>query len=944
MPPETASELLRRYLEGKERGETISFERFCAAHPDHAAELRTLLASASAEDLDVGVTLDASAPGVAGATESALVESLRSCAPISARYRPKGEIATGGMGVILRVWDQHLRRHLAMKVLLEEVKQQPARQSRFLEEAQVTGQLEHPGIVPVHELGIDERGRCFFTMKLVNGITLADVFEKAGVGADGWNRTRVLSVILRVCEAMEFAHAKGVIHRDLKPSNVMVGKFGETYVMDWGLARVLGRSDSKNVRIAPDQTVSEVRTDRREGSSATSGSPLMTMDGDVVGTPCYMAPEQAQGDLERVGVQSDVYAIGAMLYHLLTGRMPFVEPGTHPSAHAILAMVLHAPPAPIHAFTKDVPVELEAIVDKAMARSLTARYRSMTELAHDLRAFLERRVVKAYETGALAEMRKWVVRNRGLAAAAAVAILTAVVGFVVVSVTNVALREANAEAKRARDAESARAAEAAARKREFDQLAGVVLLKDALAAEESLYPAWPEQVRAMEHWLANDARKLAELVPALAMTIADLESRALPDPTNDGTGRPVSKISAAGSRSFRFAKDEDRFLHGTLSTLSADIASFQSDVKSGVERRLAWARRIGDLTLHHPNARVSWDVARAAIARADGVSASTLYAATPIDLNPQWGLVPLGMNPATKLWEFYDLRSACDLVAGEDPATIEIPTHDEDGSIDVGVKTGIVFVLIPGGTSWHGAQSEDPSKPNFDSNAPDDTRLQSVALAPFFIARHEMTRSQWKRLTDGGTPSTNAIGGKYPGDSNGITWTCPVESVSWFDCERWLPRHGLDLPTEAQWECAARGGTITPWWTGAEASSLAGAANVLDQKAAHNVPEWGRPIGEFDDGFVGIAPVGSFRANPFGLFDTAGNAWEWCADAYSVEYAAPRAGDGLRSPDPGAAVFRVNRGGGFSNDAGAARSANRYRNNPSVRAFVGGVRAARAVR
>src|SRR5262245_35996380 len=170
------------------------------------------------------------------------------------RYKLEGEIARGGMGAILRVWDEDLQRHLAMKVVLGQGEAAPSgktppvdsrRLARFLEEAQVTSQLDHPGIVPVHELGLDAKGCVYFTMKLVKGKTLKDVLDELAAGEGDWTQTRVLGVIQKVCDAMAYAHHKGVIHRDLKPTNVMVGRFGEVYVMDWGLARVLDRPDPK---------------------------------------------------------------------------------------------------------------------------------------------------------------------------------------------------------------------------------------------------------------------------------------------------------------------------------------------------------------------------------------------------------------------------------------------------------------------------------------------------------------------------------------------------------------------------------------------------------------------------------------------------------------------------------------------------------------------------
>src|SRR5690606_23803914 len=143
-------------------------------------------------------------------------------------------------------------------------------------------------------------------------------------------------VLQKVCEAMSYAHDKGVIHRDLKPANIMVGRYGEVYVMDWGLAKILGREEARDVRLRPDASSGPtvIRSDRREHAADTPDSPLYTMDGDVVGTPAYMPPEQAEGDLEAMGPHSDVYAVGAMLYHLLAGHMPYVRTGERASNYA----------------------------------------------------------------------------------------------------------------------------------------------------------------------------------------------------------------------------------------------------------------------------------------------------------------------------------------------------------------------------------------------------------------------------------------------------------------------------------------------------------------------------------------------------------------------------------------------------------------------------------
>lgn len=404
------------------------------------------LSRAVGSDVDPEVNLDRGASGSSG-----VVARMQARPTLSKRYRLEGEIARGGMGAIREVWDEDLRRRLAMKVALGRGKGgssnaaselDPRLLSRFLEEAQVTGQLEHPGIVPVHELGMDDEGVVYFTMQLVRGGDLEAVFELIPKGTDGWSVTRALGVLLKVCEAMAFAHSKGVIHRDLKPANVMVGDFGEVYVMDWGLVRVSDREDRHDVRIAPEGSVS---TDLRTDSAGESGDSLYTMDGDILGTPAYMSPEQARGDIQGLDARTDVYAVGAMLYQLLSGAAPFTQPGApKQGGFQTLKALLKGPPPALHELAPDAPAELVAIAEKAMAREPEDRYADMLGLAEDLRAYLENRVVQAYQTGAVAEARKWVRRNRPLAASIAAGILALVAGLVA-SLALKAQSDANAE-------------------------------------------------------------------------------------------------------------------------------------------------------------------------------------------------------------------------------------------------------------------------------------------------------------------------------------------------------------------------------------------------------------------------------------------------------------------------------------------------------------------
>jgi len=243
---------------------------------------------------------------------------LASLGGATGRYQVLGEIARGGMGVVLKARDADLGRDLALKVLLDRHRGDQDVVRRFVEEAQIGGQLQHPGIVPVHELGTLADLRPFFAMRLVKGRTLAALLAERPSPAAGL--PRFLPIFEAVCQTVAYAHARRVIHRDLKPANVMVGNFGEVQVMDWGLAKVLAEGGIADEAKAMEKAETVILTVR----SGSVGSGSESQAGSVLGTPAYMAPEQARGDVERIDERADVFGLGAILCEILTGRPPYV--------------------------------------------------------------------------------------------------------------------------------------------------------------------------------------------------------------------------------------------------------------------------------------------------------------------------------------------------------------------------------------------------------------------------------------------------------------------------------------------------------------------------------------------------------------------------------------------------------------------------------------------
>jgi serine/threonine protein kinase/formylglycine-generating enzyme required for sulfatase activity len=816
-------------------------------------------------------------------------------------YRIIEPLGEGGMGTVyLGEQTEPVRRKVAIKVIKLGMDTREV-VARFELERQALAIMNHPGIARVFDAGSTEQGQPFFVMERVEGLPVTAYCDSHRLTT----RERLL-LFLQICEAIQHAHQKGIIHRDIKPSNVLVSNMEGRHfpkIIDFGVARA---------------------TDRR-----LSRKTAFTAHGMVVGTPEYMSPEQAETGARDVDTRSDIYTLGVLLYELLVGELPFdfsEKEGAHYSD--IQRRIMEEPP-PVpsrrlsslgagisdtarkrrtgpQALKRQLRGDLDWIIMRAMDKDRTRRYATASEFAADIGRHLDSEPVLAGPPGTLYRFRKFVIKNKGPVAAVLAVVLALAAGFT--TSTRLYLKSERMTAV------------ANERLGDYRNLADLFVIDTLRGEADELWPAWPGKLPAMRQWLAESEELLSHL--------PDHERKL------DEMRRLSFLSSPAGESVFGADEREEMWLHGKLVRLVGELKAFDAgDPAVGfvarIRERVEFACAIEAETV----GRVADKWERAVLSIADW-GECPLY--NGLHINPQTGLIPLGRDRSSGLWEF--------AVHGSGDA----PVRNSDGALILTNDMAIVLVLLPGGAFLMGAQSygEDGQKPPEGIPFTPHGRelpVHEVTLAPFFLSKYELTQGQWRRIS-GRLPGLPAEASLVGPPNKPITDRHPQEYIHWEECQNVFFHLGLELPTEAQWEYGARAGTHTIFYTGNDLRSLAGAVNIRDLCAKKaGLGRDTRLVFEdwLDDGYAGLAPVGSFRPNAFGIHDTIGNVFEWCRD-WLVIYTSPvREGDGERIVDIPNPITRIVRGGSYDAIASGTRLSFRVDTVPQARNPGLGARPAR---
>ncbi|MFH2000571.1 MAG: SUMF1/EgtB/PvdO family nonheme iron enzyme [Planctomycetota bacterium] len=874
-------------------------------------------------------------------------------------YRLCRILGEGGMSRVFEAIQKNPLRKVAIKMIREALFSETALR-RFEYEGRILAGLRHPGIARVIETGTHQSRSGAIPYLVMEYIPSAQAITEYARHASLSNKERI-ALFVQVCEAVHYGHGKGVIHRDLKPANIVVDEGGRVKVIDFGVARTMEADES-----------------------CAAGT--CTTVSRLVGTLQYMSPEQCEAVSGQLDIRSDVYALGVLLFELVTGGMPYdlKELGLVESARIIRC----EPPQKPSSINSKLKGDLETIVLKALEKERHLRYQTVLELQDDLLRYLNGDVILAKPATLVTRLVKFVKRNPVLCATTGTAFLSLAAWVAYILFWSYPLLQHERDlAHTERNKALAVGRQVEEQLSRIQRLSDRLLLDELKTRERDLWPALPDKVAALEAWLSDAATLTARLVlhyktleawqaQALpqderavqeyreshplftrlrsSMAERDRIARLIQNQANAEEGaitrletrqkELVTQIAdmeaeISQKRLWDFQEVTDRWQYEQLETLIREIKSLnrgETGLLADIRLRLDRAK-----TIEHDSLVVHADAWEQATASISDPSACPRYQGLRMD--PIIGFVPLGRDPDSGLWEFFLLHSGT------------LPKRDTQGRLVLAEDSGMVFVLIPGGSLTLGTVASDSDRdafgmqtllynrePRYDSTVQSvgEGGLGMVSIPPFLLSKFEMTQGQWLRVCKE-NPSEY-----LPGECFGTWHTLlhPVERVAWHECVQTLFRMNLRLPTEAEWEYAARAGSDAQWSTGTEKDTLIGAADLCDLYRKTRLPNYQDAYEEWlNDGYIYHAPVGRFRANAFGLHDIHGNVWEWCLDTYrsgGTDAAGTVEGAG---DDAGRKEFKVCRGGGHNSFAKDCRLSTRFSKEPDSRRNDCGLRPARSL-
>jgi len=675
-------------------------------------------------------------------------------------------IGFGAMGAVYLAEQRGPNRQVAVKVL-HGASFDAERESRFQREVEILGRLKHPSIARVHEASFRDEGAggaSWFSMDYIEGRTLREFAREQSL-----DDRAVVELALRVAEVVAYAHQAGVLHRDLKPENILIDARGEPHLLDFGVARLLGG-------------------DRLSG--------LQTMTGAVLGTVAYMSPEQARGS--AVDERSEVFSLGAILYELLSGQLPFAGRGK--SLTDLVRSLAEDQPPPLSERLPGVSRDLEAVVHAALSPEPAFRYPTVDEFREDLARWLGRRPVLARRPGLARQAASFVRRNRKLSWVASLVFLALSVGLLL------ALRGLS-DSKRASESSRRAVADMVGFSRGYS-------IDELARRSHELWPPGPETLPALREVLRR-AREVVASIPAAREHLEMLRS-----------------LQAAGELEVRYGGELDG---RWVTEMQAELVTRMERLDEGLIAEVEWRIGFGESVVRQlEDSLDAWDEVAARLATSDSYGA--------LDLTPQPGLLPLGPDPLSRREEFAVVLPGC-----------AAPRRTASGELLMEADSSLVLVLLEGGAVTIGSQADDTEASRYDEQRLSHAwPVSARQLDPFFISKYEVTQHQWRALM-GENPSYWSAGKEH--ESERITLQHPVESIAWTEAMEFCRRLGMTLPTEVQHEYAARGGTTAPtWWGGADPLD-ASRANFLMRRGELGRHRLHAPVGSYPPNGFGLHEV-----------------------------------------------------------------------------------------